>query len=135
MSSSEQIVERLRKYFEERPDLAVASAYLFGSQAEGRAHRESDIDVAVLLQWDRYPIRDNRDDARNRLGSELITILHHSKVDVVILNDAPPLFGRQIIYDGIRAYLGDPAKDHNYVRDVQIMAADLEPWLKSRGQI
>jgi len=52
-----------------------------------------------------------------------------NEVDVIMLNDAPPLLGRKIIYDGLRVYLGDPAADHAYVRDVQIRAADLEPWL------
>lgn len=127
---SEQIVERLKKYFEERPDLGIASVYLFGSQAEGRAHRESDIDVAVLFDWHRYPTRRERLDLRVSLSSELIGALNHNEVDVVILNDAPPPLGRKIIYDGIRVYVGDPAADHDYVRNVQILAADMEPWLK-----
>jgi predicted nucleotidyltransferase len=120
----------LRSYFEDHPDLGVASAYLFGSHAEGRAHRESDVDVGILLQWDRHPTRDDRFDVRVRLGSELIHALKHNEVDIVILNDAPPLLGRKIIQDGIRVFLGDPRVDHDYVRDIQILAADLEPWLR-----
>ncbi|HEY7214431.1 MAG TPA: nucleotidyltransferase domain-containing protein, partial [Thermoanaerobaculia bacterium] len=121
-------LDALRRYFEDRPDLGVASAYLFGSHAEGRAHRESDVDVGVLLQWDRHPTPSDRFDMRIRLGSDLISVLHHNEVDVVVLNDAPPLLGRNIIY-GIRLFVGDPEADHAYVRDVQIRAADLEPWL------
>jgi predicted nucleotidyltransferase len=124
----EQQLDALRRYFEDRPDLGVASAYLFGSHAEGRAHRESDVDVGVLLQWDRHPTPSDRFDMRIRLGSDLISVLHHNEVDVVVLNDAPPLLGRNIIY-GIRLFVGDPEADHAYVRDVQIRAADLEPWL------
>jgi predicted nucleotidyltransferase len=126
----EASLDRLKSYFIEHPDLGVASVYLFGSHAEGRAHRESDIDIAILLQWERYPTSRDRFEARIDLGSELIAVLHHNEVDLVILNDAPPLFGRKIIYDGIRIFLGDPEADHVYVRDVQIRAADLEPWLK-----
>jgi predicted nucleotidyltransferase len=126
----EASLDRLKSYFTEHPDLGVASAYLFGSQAEGRAHRESDVDIGILLQWGRYPTRGDRFDMRIQLGSELISVLHHNEVDVVILNDAPPLLGRKIIYDGIRVFLSDPEANHNYVRDVQIRAADLEPWLK-----
>jgi len=33
--------------------IPVVSAYLFGSRAEGRAHRESDLGLAILLPWDR----------------------------------------------------------------------------------
>ncbi len=124
----EEKLDALKRYFEDHPDLGIASAYLFGSQAEGRAHRESDVDVGVLLQWERYPTRSDRFDMRISLGSDLISVLHHNEVDVVILNDAPPLLGRNIIY-GIRVFLGDPETDHAYVRDVQIRAADLEPWL------
>jgi predicted nucleotidyltransferase len=117
-------------YFEEHSGLGIASAYLFGSHAEERAHRESDIDVGVLLQWDRYPEPGDRFEMQVRLSSDLIAVVHHNEVDVVILNDAPALLGRKIIYDGIRVFLGDPETDHAYVRDVQILAADLEPWLK-----
>jgi len=123
-------LKKLEQYFTERPDLGVASVYLFGSHAEGRAHRESDVDVGILLLWERHPTQDDRFDMRVQLGSELIAVLHHNEVDVVILNDAPPLLGRKIIYDGIRVFLGDPEVDHAYVRDVQIRAADLEPWLR-----
>lgn len=126
----ERIIQSLRGYFEERPDLGVASVYLFGSHAKGTPHRESDIDVAVLLRWDRYLTRDARFEARISLTSELISVLHHNEVDLVVLNEAPAPLGRQIIYEGIQVYLGDPATDHAYVRDVQILAADMEPWLK-----
>jgi predicted nucleotidyltransferase len=124
---TEEQLDALKSYFEDHPDLGVASAYLFGSHAEGRAHRESDVDVGVLLQWNRHPTASERFDMRIRLGSDLISVLHHNEVDVVILNDAPPLLGRKIIY-GIRLFVGDAETDHAYVRDVQIRAADLEPW-------
>ena len=123
------MLDALRRYFEDHPDLGVASAYLFGSHAEGRAHRESDVDVGALLRWDRHPTSRDRFAMRIRLGSELISVVRCNEVDVVILNDAPPLLGRKIIQDGIRVFLGDPEVDHAYVRDVQILAADLEPWL------
>ena len=127
---TEEKLDALRKYFQDHPDLGVASAYLFGSHAEGRAHRESDVDVGVLLQRDRHPTSRERFEMRISLGSDLIAVLHHNELDVVILNDAPPLLGRKIIYEGIRVFLGDPETDHAYMRDVQILAADLEPWLR-----
>src|SRR4051812_43227789 len=126
---TEERLAALKRYFEDRPDLGVASAYLFGSHAEGRAHRESDVDVGVLLQWDRHPTSRDRFAMRIRLGSDLISVVRCNEVDIVILNDAPPLLGRKIVQDGIRVFLGDPEADHTYVRDIQILAADLEPWL------
>jgi uncharacterized protein len=127
--------EELRRYFAEHPELKVVSLYLFGSHAEGRVHRESDIDLAVLLDWQRYPNRQERFDARVRLGSELIHVLRHNEVDLVILNDAPPLFGRRIVTEGIRLFLGDPAADQAYLVDVQLRAADLAPWLQRMEKI
>ncbi|MFL6194498.1 MAG: type VII toxin-antitoxin system MntA family adenylyltransferase antitoxin [Thermoanaerobaculia bacterium] len=126
---TDEALDALKRYFEDHPALGVASAYLFGSHAEGRAHRESDVDVGVLLRWDRHPTSYDRSEMRIRLGSDLISVTGCNEVDVVILNDAPPLLGRKVIYDGIRLFLGDPGVDHAYVRDVQILAADLEPWL------
>ncbi|HYU32602.1 MAG TPA: nucleotidyltransferase domain-containing protein [Thermoanaerobaculia bacterium] len=132
MIPPDALIPALTRYFEEHVELGVASAYLFGSYAEGRAHRESDVDVGVLLQWDRHPTSSERFEMRVRLGSDLIAVVHHNEVDVVILNDAPPLLGRKIVYDGVRVFLGDPAADHAYVVKVQNLAADLEPWLKRR---
>ena len=125
----------LHRYFAERPNLGVVSVYLFGSHAEGRAHRESDIDLGMLLDWQRYPTRAERFDARVRLGSNLIHVLRHNEVDLVVLNEAPPLFGRRIVTEGSRLFLGDPAADHAYVRDVQLRAADLAPWLRRMEKI
>jgi predicted nucleotidyltransferase len=130
MIAPEALIPALTRYFEETSDFGVASAYLFGSHAEGRAHRESDVDVGVLFQWACHPTPGDRFEARIRLGSDLISVVHHNEVDVVVLNDAPPLLGRKIIYDGIRVFCGAPQTDHAYVRDVQILAADLEPWLR-----
>jgi predicted nucleotidyltransferase len=126
---TEENLAALKRYFEDHLDLGIASAYLFGSHAEGRAHRESDVDVGVLLKRDRHPTPRDRFGMQIRLGSDLIAVVHCNEVDVVILNDAPPLLGRKVIY-GMRIFLSDPEADHNYVRDIQIRAADLEPWLR-----
>jgi len=123
-------LEKLKRYFVDRPSLGVASAYLFGSHAAGRDHRESDLDVAVLLLWDRHPSARDRFEARVDLISDLGAALGRNDVDLVILNDAPPLLGRRISYEGRRIFLGDAAADHAFVRDVQLRAADLEPWLQ-----
>jgi predicted nucleotidyltransferase len=128
-------VSRLTRYFEGQPGLGVTSAYLFGSQAEGRAHRESDVDVAVLLDRKRYPTDRDRFEARVRLTSDLISVLNANEVDVVILNDAPPLFGRRIVYEGKKLFLGNPEEDLAFTRDVQLQAADIAPWLERMRQI
>lgn len=122
--------DRLAAAFRDLGEPGVASAYLFGSHAAGRAHRESDVDVGVLLDWQRHSSRGARFDARVRIGSALIGALHENAIDVVVLNDAPPLLGRRIITEGRRVLCADPEADHAYVRDVQIRAADLAPWIR-----
>ena len=127
--SRDELTATLGRFFSEHGS-GVASAYLFGSHAEGRAHRESDVDVAVLLDWKAFPTADQRFDARVRLTAELIGALHHNEVDLIVLNDVPPTLGRKVVFDGVRVFRGDPELDHAYVRDVQLRAADLDIWLR-----
>lgn len=107
----------------------VASAYLFGSFAEAREHRESDIDVGVLFAWASHPTAAERFDAGLRLAGALQAALGRV-VDLVVLNDAPPLLGRHAVTAGRRLLCRDARADHAYVRDVQLRAADVEPWLR-----
>jgi len=112
-----------------RASVAIVSAYLFGSQAENRAHRQSDVDVGVLLPHGTFGAR-GRFDARVQLASFLIGELNRNDVDVVVLNDAPPLLARRIVTRGRRILRNDDAADHAFVRDIQLRAADLEPFLR-----
>jgi predicted nucleotidyltransferase len=127
--------ETLEQFFAPRREPGILSAYLFGSHAQGRAHRESDVDVAVLLSRDLYPTSRERFEVRIQLGSELIDAVDHNEVDVVILNDAPPLFARRIVWEGRRVFLGDPEGERIFVRDVQLRAADLAPFLQRMARI
>ena len=106
----------------------VMSAFLFGSHAAGRAHRESDIDIAVLLRPEFDEKR--RFEIRVQLTTELIAVLHHNEIDLVVLNDLPPLFARSIVLDGQRVYCADAEADHAFRRDVQLRAADLAPFIE-----
>jgi predicted nucleotidyltransferase len=113
----------------------LVSAYLFGSHAEGRAHRESDVDVGVLLAWDVHSTAATRFDERLRLTALLAAAHRTDRIDVVVLNDAPPTLGRRIVTSGRRVFCADPELDHVFVRDVQLRAADLEPFLRRTRRI
>lgn len=113
----------------------LVSAYLFGSHAAGRAHAESDIDVGVLLDRGRYPGPQERFAERVRLTSWFMGLLGVNAVDVVVLNDAPPELGRRIVTRGQRLYCADHQLDHAFVRDVQLRAADLEPFLRRTRKV
>jgi predicted nucleotidyltransferase len=107
----------------------LVSAYLFGSEAQDRAHRESDVDVGVLLDRQVYPAAADRFEVRLRLTGRLETALKR-QVDIVMLNDAPPQLVRHIMTAGRRLILADSALDHAHLRTTLSRAADLEPFLR-----
>ena len=113
----------------------IASAYLFGSEAEGRSHRESDVDVGVLLDRAHYPSSRDRFESRLALISEFERGLKGRKVDVLVLNDAPPQLARHVVTRGRRIHCSDPEADHAFLRDAQLRAADIEPFLRRMRMI
>lgn len=114
---------------------ALQSVYLFGSHAEGRAHRESDVDVGVLLDRGRYPTARDRFEEGVRIAAWLGAELRHPAVDLVVLNDAPPTLGARIVTEGIELYCVDREVDHAYRRDAQLRAADLAPYLRRARRV
>ena len=83
----------------------VVLAYLFGSQAEGTARPSSDIDIAVLLPPG--TAREQFFDRRLSLINAVMDVLHTSKVDLVVLNEAGPLLMHQVVKFG-RVLYEDP---------------------------
>jgi predicted nucleotidyltransferase len=73
----------------------VLAAYVFGSVAAGRARKGSDIDIAVLLRdtMSRPLMFQYRLNLIADIGAEL----RRSDVDVVILNEAPPLLAHRVL--------------------------------------
>lgn len=127
---SEALLETLERAFRDAPVPGIVSAYLFGSHAEGRSHRESDVDVGILLRHDTYRTARERFEARVTVSSWLVSVLRRDEVDVVLLNEAPPQLGRRIVTGGRRVFCASSALDHAFVRDVQLRAADIEPFLR-----
>ena len=108
----------------------LVSAYAFGSVAEGRSHAESDIDLGILLDWRTHPDARARFDAQLELRRHLSPGSVRREVDLVVLNDASPMLGRRIVGAGHRVYCADPEADHAFRRAVQLLAADLDPFLQ-----
>ena len=129
-SAQDPVVERaavaLRTAFAD----GLIAAFAFGSHAEGRAHRESDFDIGVLLAHERFPTQRERFARRIEIAAGLASALGVQEVDVVVLNDAPPTFARRIALDGVQVVCPDAERTRAFVRDVQLRAADLAPFLK-----
>ena len=88
-------VERVRRIVLDGLGNHRARVFFFGSRAEGRAGRSSDIDVGIL------PI----DPLPSGLLTELREVLENSSVlpmvDLVDLSDVEPDFRERVIRDGV----------------------------------
>ncbi len=123
-------IERLQRYFLARPDLGLASVYLFGSWTASRTHRESEMGLGLLADEGRFPESRDRLELRALLASELAGEGSESLVELLILNDAPPPLARRILTEGRRLANYEPLADRAFLRDVQLRAADLGPFLR-----
>lgn len=93
---------RLAAIFEDRK---VIFAYLFGSQARGDVGPLSDIDIAVY--FDEAVNSNERFDLRLEVLGKLTDLFRTDGVDVVALNDTPPLLTHRILRDGRLLFSSD----------------------------
>lgn len=94
LSAVKPVVSRVLRA---RPEVRVG--WIFGSTATGRTRPTSDLDVAVLLS----PRALRGDLLRYRLGllADLTAALRSERIDVVILNDAPPALAQNVLRHGV----------------------------------
>lgn len=130
MPRENPVVEAVREYFEDTGQFDVVSVYVFGNQANGRAHRESDVDVAVLFDYAATGSRAARGERMIALNAALVGATHNNRVDVVVLNDVGPELGCSIVHDGVRVFCRDSEVDHAFRRTIQLRYADLRPFLE-----
>jgi hypothetical protein len=93
----EPAIRRLHQALSELP--GVRLAFLFGSRARGHARADSDFDVAVLV--DETWAREDRGSMLRRIISRLGRQVSSAHLDLVVLNDAPPLLRHRVLRDGI----------------------------------
>ncbi len=96
----ESVASKLRKLVEERYSKHVVYVYLFGSAVEGRATRESDVDVAIRF-YDDTPR-----EVQWSIIKDLLSAIDED-IDVVNLNRASPVLRMAIYSRGKLVYCND----------------------------
>jgi predicted nucleotidyltransferase len=91
----QSIGSALGVYFDRKPE--VDAAYIFGSLAAGRVRPDSDIDIAVLVS---EKVRRDLFRYRLKMMAELMDVLKRTDVDLVLLNQAPPLLAHRVLKKG-----------------------------------
>lgn len=107
----EQLIPLLGKFFQAHD--CVELAYLFGSAAKGKAGALSDIDIGVYLSAGMTKAQ--RDQKRLELIAKLTTILKNDRIDLLIINDTPPVLNFEIIKPNVLVLV----RDHDLKLDVE----------------
>jgi hypothetical protein len=121
-------LEDLEGVFESHERIALV--YLFGSIARGVETKMSDIDLAVLI---RDPPRELLDYYLELLD-ELSNVLG-DRVDLVLLNYAPPLLRHQVIKHGRVLYCKDEEERVRFETRSEKEYYDLRPHYQRYNQI
>ena len=110
----------------------VVLAYLYGSQARGKAGPLSDVDVAVLFDSN-VPESERFSHLLHIIG-ELGRVFHRNDVYVVDLAEASPLLRHRVYYDGQLLYCTDNAVRVRF--EIQSLRdyVDTEPLRKIKRQ-
>ena len=91
MAIMDGLLERLRQSIASLPEVRLA--VLFGSTARGQARPQSDVDLGVLLDPDTPDVRFKAEIELGKAAGQ--------SVDVVFLNQAPPLLRFEIAKEGV----------------------------------
>lgn len=89
MDDREEKLQQLKTYFENRDDIMMA--FVFGSQATGRAHAGSDWDIGVYFRPEEGRIEmeeQKREYPRSNVWSDCVDILKTDNIDIIVLNQA-----------------------------------------------
>ncbi len=107
----EQLLPLLKDFFQKEE--YVELAYLFGSVAEGKAGVLSDIDIGVYLS--ESLTKAQRNHKRIELIGSLVTLLKRDSIDLLIINDTPPVLSFEIIRPNVLIH----ARDRSLKVDVE----------------
>jgi len=106
-------------------DERVVAALVFGSRASGGECPASDVDVAVLV--DEAPQGRQRYELVRSILLSLSSRIAGERLDLVILNDAPPLLAFRVLRDGVLALCRDEVLLHRFKVRTYDLHADRAP--------
>jgi len=117
--------ETIRKYFFDKDE--VVAIYLFGSVAEGKARKGSDIDIAVLF--------DDNISMEERFDRKLTFIINledllQSEVDVIDLLASSLAFQHRVLRKGKLVFERDRKKRIYYETRLRREYFDFKPYLE-----
>ena len=93
----------LKEIFSKYP---IALAYLYGSQAAGRATPLSDTDIALVIASDDYDPR-SRLDLELQVEEEIARVCKIDNLDLRVINEAPLMVRGEVVTNGILLFSQD----------------------------
>lgn len=118
----ESIVQRVAGVLRHYP--LVAGAYLFGSALD-KCRPDSDIDIALVLEDIKLTERQKMN-LEDEIAAQLTPLAGHP-FDVVIIDPDKPVFGYQILRDGVLIYNRNRERVTDVLEMVSRRAADVYP--------
>lgn len=109
------------KHLEDVPEVEVA--YLYGSQATGRSHKDSDIDIGLVVSED-LSLKD-----LNQLRREIEGFVD-SEVDLRVLNGSSPRFVYNVLRQGEPFYINDESNRVSFEEKAMRTYLEMKPFLK-----
>ncbi|BDR66051.1 type VII toxin-antitoxin system MntA family adenylyltransferase antitoxin [Clostridium tetani] len=107
-------------------DYGIKLLYIFGSYAKGKNNKNSDLDIAVLLDENYNPMD------KLRLIGDLTLIFKRDDIDLVILNSASPVLRHQIIKYGKLVYMEREETKVFFEVKVLNVYMDMEPFRRTQ---
>lgn len=107
----------------------IASAYVFGSVASGKAGPMSDVDIALLLRKD-APSGKDLIHTEDYLAYRIAKALGVKEVDIVDLNRQGLVFQHQVLKSGRLIYDTEPSFRIAFTANIISRFCDFEPTLR-----
>lgn len=118
----DELLEAVRAALADEP--GVAAAFVFGSHARGTARATSDVDVAVLPS---VSAPEDRIALRRGFIAALSRHLAADRLDVVLLDEAPPVLAFAVLKQGRLALCRDELALHRFRVATYRCHCDYEP--------